>query len=59
MLRLALTFLVVGLIAALLGFTTIAGASIAIAKLLAFIFLAIFVVFLIMGMAAGRNLPAP
>ena len=31
MLQMALAFLVVGLIAALLGFTTIAGASIAIA----------------------------
>lgn len=56
MLKLALTFLVIGLIAALLGFTTIAGASIAIAKLLAFLFLAMFLVFLIMGVAAGRKL---
>ena len=39
MLHMALVFLVIGLIAALLGFTTIAGASIAIAKFLAGLFL--------------------
>ena len=44
MLRWALIFLVLGLIAAVLGFTSIAGTSIAIAKVLFFIFLAIFVV---------------
>ena len=42
MLHMALVFLVVGLIAALLGFTTIAGASIAIAKFLAGLFLVLF-----------------
>jgi uncharacterized membrane protein YtjA (UPF0391 family) len=56
MLRLALTFLVVGLIAALLGFTTIAGTSIAIAKALAFLFLLAFLVFLVLGLMAGRRL---
>src|SRR4029453_9592465 len=48
----ALTFLVIGLIAAALGFTTIAGASFAIAKFLAAIFLILFVVFLVLGMTA-------
>jgi uncharacterized membrane protein YtjA (UPF0391 family) len=56
MLHMALVFLVVGLIAALLGFTTIAGASIAIAKFLAGLFLLLFLVFLIIGLAAGRRL---
>lgn len=56
MLKLALTFLVVGLIAALLGFTTIAGASIAIAKFLAFLFLALFIVFVLLGVSAGKRL---
>ncbi|HEV8266849.1 MAG TPA: DUF1328 domain-containing protein [Thermoanaerobaculia bacterium] len=56
MLRFALLFLVVGLIAALLGFTTIAGASIAIAKTLAFIFVLLFLVFLIAGIMGGRRL---
>ena len=56
MLRLALMFLVVGLVAALLGFTTIAGASIAIAKFLAFVFLALFLVFIVLGLSAGTRL---
>ena len=56
MLHMALVFLVIGLIAALLGFTTIAGASIAIAKLLAGLFLMLFLVFLIIGLAATRRI---
>ena len=56
MLHMALVFLVIGLIAALLGFTTIAGASIAIAKFLAGLFLLLFLVFLILGVAAGRRI---
>ncbi len=56
MLHMALVFLVVGLIAALLGFTTIAGASIAIAKFLAGLFLLLFLLFLIMGLAAGSRI---
>ena len=49
MLHYALVFLVLGLIAALLGFTTIAGASIGIAKILFFVFLAMFLVTLLVG----------
>jgi uncharacterized membrane protein YtjA (UPF0391 family) len=56
MLHMALVFLVIGLIAALLGFTTIAGASIAIAKFLAGLFLVLFLVFLVLGMAATRRI---
>jgi uncharacterized membrane protein YtjA (UPF0391 family) len=55
MLQMALTFLVVGLIAALLGFTTIAGASFAIAKILAGLFLVLFVVFLIVALTVARK----
>jgi uncharacterized membrane protein YtjA (UPF0391 family) len=51
----ALVFLVVGLVAALLGFTTIAGASIAIAKFLAGHLLVLFLVFLVIGMTAARK----
>jgi uncharacterized membrane protein YtjA (UPF0391 family) len=47
MLKWAFIFLVIGLIAGLLGFTGIAGASIGIAKILFFIFLVIFAVLLI------------
>ena len=59
MLRWALIFLVVGLIAGLLGFTGIAGTSIAIAKTLFFIFMVIFLVLLVIGLTAGRRLTGP
>jgi uncharacterized membrane protein YtjA (UPF0391 family) len=52
----ALVFLVIGIIAALLGFTTIAGASFAIAKMLAALFLFLFLVFLIIGLMAARRI---
>jgi uncharacterized membrane protein YtjA (UPF0391 family) len=55
MLQMALVFLVIGILAALLGFTTIAGASIAIAKFLAGLFLLLFLVFLIIGLTAARK----
>jgi uncharacterized membrane protein YtjA (UPF0391 family) len=55
MLHMAVVFLVIGLVAALLGFTTVAGASIAIAKMLAGLFLLLFLVFLILGVAATRR----
>ena len=55
MLQWALVFLVLGLVAALLGFTSIAGASIGIAKILFFVFLAIFAVMLIVGLGRGRG----
>jgi uncharacterized membrane protein YtjA (UPF0391 family) len=56
MLHMALVFLVIGLVAALLGFTTIAGASIAIAKFLAGLFLLLFLVFLIVGLTAAKKI---
>jgi uncharacterized membrane protein YtjA (UPF0391 family) len=56
MLRWALTFLVIGLVAALFGFTGIAGASFAIAKVLALIFAALFLVFLLLGLAGARKI---
>jgi uncharacterized membrane protein YtjA (UPF0391 family) len=55
MLRWAFIFLVVGLIAGLLGFTGIAGASIGIAKFLFFLFVAVFVLFLILGLTVYRS----
>ena len=55
MLKWAFIFLVIGLIAALLGFTGIAGASIGIAKVLFFIFMVIFVVLLVAGLTAARR----
>lgn len=59
MLRWALIFLVVGLIAGLLGFTGIAGASIGIAKFLFFLFIAMFVVFLILGLTVYKSVTGP
>ncbi len=56
MLRWAFLFLVIGLIAGLLGFGGIAGASFAIAKTLFFIFMAIFLVLLIAGLTVARRI---
>ena len=54
MLRAAGIFLVVGLVAALFGFTTVAGASFAIAKVLAGIFLFMFLMLLVLALFAPR-----
>jgi uncharacterized membrane protein YtjA (UPF0391 family) len=56
MLRWALIFLVIGLIAGVLGFTSVAGASIAIAKIIFFIFMLIFLVLLIAGLTVARKI---
>ncbi|MBA4793547.1 DUF1328 domain-containing protein [Phenylobacterium sp.] len=55
MLSWALVFLVVALIAGLLGFTSIAGAAVGVAKILFFVFLVLFVVSAIMHMVRGRS----
>ena len=55
MLGWALTFLAIGLIAAMLGFTSIAGVSFTIAKFIAAVFLVLFLVFLILGFTAVRK----
>ena len=55
MLQMALLFLVVGVIAALLGFTSIAGAAIGIAKFLAGLFLVLFLVFLVIAVTAAKK----
>jgi uncharacterized membrane protein YtjA (UPF0391 family) len=54
MLRLAVLFLVLGLVAAVLGFGGIAGASFAIAKFLFVVFLVLCLVFLVLGLRIGR-----
>jgi uncharacterized membrane protein YtjA (UPF0391 family) len=60
MLGWALTFLVVALIAGVLGFTTVAGAAMGIAKILFFVFLVLFVVSLILHLVRGRGVgPGP
>jgi uncharacterized membrane protein YtjA (UPF0391 family) len=59
MLRLALIFLAIGLVAALLGFTGVAGASFAIAKIFALIFGVLFLVFLLVSLFTARKLTSP
>jgi len=54
MLSWALTFFVVAIIAAVLGFTSVAGAAAGIAKVLFFIFLVLTLVALIGGALRGR-----
>lgn len=58
MLKLALTFFPIGLVAVLLGFTGIAGASFAIAKFFALLFGILFVVFLVLGLTAAKRIAA-
>jgi uncharacterized membrane protein YtjA (UPF0391 family) len=56
MIELAIGALVIGLIASLLGFTTIAGASFAIARVIAGVFLALFVILLLIAWGVGTAL---
>lgn len=55
MIRWAITFLVIGLVLALLGFGGLGGTFIGIAKILFFVAIAVFVVLLLMGLAAGKG----
>ncbi|WP_020176773.1 DUF1328 domain-containing protein [Methyloferula stellata] len=56
MLKWALIFFVVSIIAGALGFTGISEAAGGIARILFFIFVVIFVIFLILGLVAGETL---
>jgi uncharacterized membrane protein YtjA (UPF0391 family) len=56
MLRLALFFFVVSLVAALFGFTGISAATAGIAKLIFFLFVVICLAFVIIGLAIGSSL---
>lgn len=56
MLGWALTFLVVALIAGLLGFTSIAGAAMGVAQILFFVFVVLFLVSIVMHIARGRRI---
>lgn len=57
MLRWAAAFFILAIIAAIFGFGGIAVASAGVAKLLFFLFLIVFAVSLIMGLASGRHPP--
>jgi uncharacterized membrane protein YtjA (UPF0391 family) len=54
MLRWALVFLVVGLVAALLGFTSIVGPAVALARLFFWIFVVLFLISLVMHLVRSR-----
>lgn len=56
MLKWALIFLVLAVLAGALGFTGVAGASMGIAKTLAFLFLILFVISLLVGLFVGKKL---
>ena len=56
MLKLALFFFVVSIIAALFGFTGISMATAGIAKILFFLFIVAFLIFLILGLVVGSAL---
>jgi uncharacterized membrane protein YtjA (UPF0391 family) len=55
MLGWVVTFLIVAIVAGLLGFGGIAGASIEIAKVIFFIAIVLFVISLVMGFFRGRR----
>ncbi len=54
MLSWAITFLVIALIAGILGFTSIAGTAIGFAKIVFLVFLVLFVLSFVMGRRAPR-----
>ncbi|GAC1333807.1 MAG: DUF1328 domain-containing protein [Beijerinckiaceae bacterium] len=56
MLKWALFFFIISIVAGAFGFTGISEASAGIAKILFFIFVAIFVVLLVLGIMAGEAL---
>ena len=55
MLSWVVTFLIVALIAGILGFGGVAGASIEIAKIIFFVALLLFLVSAVVGLARGRT----
>jgi uncharacterized membrane protein YtjA (UPF0391 family) len=59
MLGWALTFLIVALLAAVLGFGAIAGLSIEIAKIIFFVAIVLFVISAIVGLIRGRTPTMP
>jgi uncharacterized membrane protein YtjA (UPF0391 family) len=59
MLGWALTFLIVALIAAILGFGGIAGFAVEIAKIIFFVAIVLFVISAVVGLMRGRNPTVP
>lgn len=59
MLGWSIAFFVIALIAAVLGFTGIAGTAVGIAKILAIVFLVLFIASLITGAITGKHTTTP
>jgi uncharacterized membrane protein YtjA (UPF0391 family) len=59
MLNWALAFLIIALIAALLGFGNIAGTASGIAVILFWVFVALFLVSLLASLVTGKRTPVP
>ncbi|HET7804726.1 MAG TPA: DUF1328 domain-containing protein [Pseudolabrys sp.] len=59
MLGWAVTFLIIALVAALLGFGVIAGVAIEAAKIVFFVAIVLFVISLIAGLVRGRSPTVP
>lgn len=59
MLRWAMAFLIIALIAALLGFGGVAGTASSIAVTLFWVFVALFVLSLLVSVVTGRRAPVP
>jgi uncharacterized membrane protein YtjA (UPF0391 family) len=55
MLYWAAVFFVIALVAAVFGFSTVAGSAIGIAKILFFVFLILFLISLVSGLFTGRT----
>jgi uncharacterized membrane protein YtjA (UPF0391 family) len=56
MLYWAFVFFIVGLVAAALGFTNIAGGAFAVAKFIAGLLLVLFIIFLALGLTAAKKI---
>jgi uncharacterized membrane protein YtjA (UPF0391 family) len=56
MLKWALIFFIIAIVAAIFGFSGIAAGAATVAKWLFFIAVAIFVLFLVMGLMAGKTI---
>ncbi len=57
MLRWAIVFLIIAIVAAVLGFGAVAGTAAYIAKILFWVFLVVFLISLILGFTGRRRLP--
>jgi uncharacterized membrane protein YtjA (UPF0391 family) len=58
MLNWAIAFLVIALIAAVLGFGGIAGVAVSLAKIVFFVAIVLFLISLVYGMTTGRRPPS-